>query len=93
MAHNILIENYRPIDDSFITTFAQILQLDEQQLRSDMQDPEIEERLIDNIKMLKKLRGNYIPALLMDGKILFQVADYMPDSDEILSLFNQARAL
>ena len=93
MAHNVLIENFRPIDDSFIASFAQTLQLDEQQLRSDMQDPELEEMLIDNFENLKVLKGEFVPALLMNGKVLAQVAGTVPDSDQILSLFNQARAL
>lgn len=92
-AHNLLIENFRPIDDSFIESFVLSLELDAAQLKEDMKDPEIDKMLIENVENLQVLKGQVVPALLMNGNLLFQVSATLPDTNQILSLFNQSRAL
>ena len=60
-AHQVLIENYRPIDDVFINTFAQTLAIDAAQLQAVIDVPEIDQAMIDNLENLKALKGQYVP--------------------------------
>ena len=92
-AHTMLIENFRPIDDLYIANFAAELDLDIQQLQADMEDPEINDILNDNLNTLKTLKGHVVPALLIDKEIMLLVTGTLPDTDELLSLFNRARTL
>ena len=92
-AHFRLIENYRVIDDAYIENFINALELDPNKVKENLNDPELDEALQDNYKALSSLKGNAIPALLIDGKLLFQARTRAPNSDELISLFNRARSL
>ncbi|MEM7650841.1 MAG: thioredoxin domain-containing protein [Pseudomonadota bacterium] len=92
-AHKILIENYRTIDEAYINSLVQVLELDGEQLRADMADEAIDEMLMDNTTNLQRLGGRVIPSLLLNGELMVQVAQDLPSSQELLGLFNRARAL
>ncbi len=92
-AHNILIENFRVVDDEYARKVAEQLELNAEQLLQDMADPKIEKMLQKNLKNLKGMRGNYVPALLVNNRVLFEVTSILPTSDELLGLFNRARTL
>ena len=92
-AHNLLITNFRAVDDEYVSTFAANLALDEVRLRSDMDSEAVAKQLEKNFKDLKNMKGRFIPALLVNGDVLVEVADRIPTSDELLSLFNRARTL
>jgi len=93
-AHALLIENFTPIDELFIESFARQLDLDLTKLRQDFEDPRIEKLAKENANSLGALKTETIPALLIDGEILFTITSAAtPSSDDLLALFNQARAL
>lgn len=92
-AHKALIENFRPIDSNYISNFALQVGLDTEQLEADMADPDLIKQPQDNIKTLAGLKAQSLPTFLVGDQVLFQVRDEMPNSDELVSLFNYARTL
>ncbi len=92
-AHNILIENFRGVDDDFARDLASRLDIDADKLLEDMRDPDIGKILDKNKKNLANIKGQFVPTLLINNKILLEIAVRMPSNDELLSLFNKARAL
>ena len=91
-AHKALIADFRTIDGNYISNFALKVGLDTEKLESDLADPSLIDHLNDNVKSLKAFRGETIPALLIGDRILMQINN-IPDSDELVSLFAQARTL
>ncbi len=92
-AHNILITNFRTIDDEYARNIAAQLDIDADQLLTDMDDPDIEKTLRKNVKNLQRMKGRVVPSLLIDNKVLVSVTDNMVSSDDLLSLFNRTRRL
>ena len=91
-AHEMLIENFRAIDEAYIDHFSSQLEIDPEQLRTDLKDPEIAKTIEDNTRTLARLKARSVPSFLIGNKILLQVNGALPTSDELLSLFSQARA-
>jgi protein-disulfide isomerase len=92
-AHNILIENFRTIDEDYVRNLAEQLGLDADQLLADMRDPDIRKTLERNRKNLARIKGRFVPSLLVNNKVLLEVTERMPSNDELLGLFNRARTL
>lgn len=92
-AHNEMIENYRDVDEAYISNFALKVGLDTEKLEADMQDPAIIEQLNDNMNTLKSLKVNTVPAILIGDRIMLRVNGELPSSDQLVSLFNQGRTL
>lgn len=92
-AHNMLIENYRNINDAYIEQFAKTLDLNEEQLRRDMNDPDIRKDLIKNQKILNNLKGVSVPTFLVNGRLLYQIGATPPGTEDFQNLFNVARTL
>lgn len=92
-AHEHLMENYRVVDEAYIENFASALGLDVQRLKSDMDDPDTDAALEDNIRHLVILGSVSIPTLLVNGKILYTPREEGITSDTVLSVFDQARGL
>lgn len=92
-AHMHLIENFRVIDEAYIDTFALKLELDATQLHNDYKDPELIDIVSKNKDSLIALKGASIPTFLIGNKIMLNVLRDLPTTEELLSLFNKARAL
>jgi len=92
-AHALLMQNFRNINDAYITEFASTLELDEQQLRDDLADPEIHKDLHKNLDALIRLKSNSVPTLLLNGRLVYIVNQPVPQSDALQNLFNAARGL
>lgn len=92
-AHEMLIENYRNINETYIENFAQTLGLDETQLRNDMNDPDIRKELVKNSNTLNRLKSKTVPSLLLNGRLMYSIGMGNPSSDYLQNLFNAARGL
>ncbi len=92
-AHHDLIHEYRVIDSNFITNFALQNGLDSVKLEEDMNSPEVREQLENNFKNLENIKGQVLPTLLIDGKIIVHVNGPLPSSALIADLFGTARTL
>ena len=92
-AHDVLIENFRNINEKYLSLFAQELELDEALLREELNDPDNRKFLVQNSKLLDGLKARTVPTLLINGKIVYSVSASTPHSEELRSLFNAARGL
>ena len=92
-AHDMLIENYRNISEAYVENFAKALDLDETQLRTDMNDEDIRKDLIKNFKILNNLKGSSVPTFLVNGRLLYGIGRTLPSSEDLQNLFNAARGL
>lgn len=92
-AHKILIENFRIIDDAYIDGLALQIGLNAAKLREDMQSQATQDRLQENTNSLRKFKVKTIPAILAGDRVMYEVRENLPDSQELLNLFTYARAL
>jgi protein-disulfide isomerase len=92
-AHDALLEEYRVIDSSFISNFALEHGLDSVKLEEDMNKPEVEEQIQSNFDSLTALKGEVLPTLLINGKLIVHVNGPLPSSSLIADLFATARTL
>lgn len=92
-AHDALLEEYHVIDSNFISNFALEHELDSVKLEKDMDSPDVTKQLEGNAKSLKSLKGQVLPTLLINRKILVHVNGPLPSTDLISDLFATARTL
>lgn len=89
--HEAIIENYSEVDDQYIQNLALSLGLNEERLKIDMEDPEIEERLRDNGSMFIELGGYGTPSYLIGRNTFFVPSDGPASVSDFQRMFNDAR--
>jgi protein-disulfide isomerase len=90
-AHRELLKNYRVVDETYITAFAENLELDAAQLRADLKDPQIAKIINKNRSQLVALKSGYTPTLLIGAHLLYPISNPVPSTDALLTLFAQGR--
>lgn len=91
-AHDALIENFRTIDDAFLSEFSVRLALDTAQLKKDYADPALARKAEKNRASLYSFKSKTTPTFLIGNKVMLRVYDALPDTAQFLTLFKQGRA-
>ncbi len=91
-AHRALLQNFRAIDDGYISAFSKELGLDENQLRSDLEDPKLLKILMRNRAHMASFKSKTTPTFLIGRKLMLRVSEPLPDTAEFLTLFKQGRS-
>ncbi len=92
-AHNSLMEEYRVVDQNFISNFSLEHELDSVRLEQDMNSEQVRNQIQDNVDNLTSLNGQILPALLVNGKMIVHVNGPLPSSTLLQDLFDRARTL
>ncbi|MCK5284065.1 MAG: thioredoxin domain-containing protein [Alphaproteobacteria bacterium] len=89
--HDLLIKNYRVIDDAVISELGQKIGLDIDQLNIDIEDTGVIKDINKNARIFKKIGENRTPAFVLNNKIVFVPEERMPTVNDFLQMFNNLR--
>lgn len=89
--HDLLMESYVPLTETVMRDFAAQAGIDYDRLLKDSREQEILDLLSDNGALAVKLRIDKVPTFLF-GKIVYVPQTRMPEVEDFLKLFAEARA-
>lgn len=89
--HNEIIENYHEINEQTIQNLSLQYGMDAEQLKSDMDNPEVQKLVDQNQVIFQTLGGYGTPSYLIGSNILFAPSNGPLDVEDFLRMFNEAR--
>jgi protein-disulfide isomerase len=86
-----IMRNYRPVDESQITDVALKFGMDEEKLRTDVNDPKVDKQVGKSEMIFKKFGGQYTPTFVIGPNIKY-VPTETPTTQDFLRIFQEARS-
>lgn len=90
-AHDVLMSRAKPLSNDDIILLAQALGLNTDRLKADMYSEDIRRQIAENITLYNNTGGTATPYVLIGDDIQYIPQGRMPDVDDFLEMFAQAR--
>lgn len=92
LAHPLLLQDPRILDEGGLMAIAETMGADKAKLQEDMQSPDVEKLINDNIDVFLNIGGNRTPTFMIGTDIMYVPQDKMPTAEDFLTMFKEARA-
>lgn len=90
-AHDYIIANYETLTPQNLEPFAGALNLDLEQLETDVASDEVQDLIAANTKMFRNLGGSSVPAYYMGDNLQLTSGEQTPEVQDFRNMFEEAR--